>query len=201
MNTTLTREQLSLGLEFVYKVINTSSYDEKLALLESERHGADPLPYEQLTPENDEHVEDHDDECLDESFDDNLAKYDPRAKALIDKNLDKGPKEAWQEAHFSVPWAGWVMFGSNAGRRKRAYVLWDLERNLSYGLSRIFEDLSRDEESRLEVTEEEREQMERSWSERSKIWVRGGRGYWAEGDLSRIEWPASHYDGDECTSD
>jgi len=30
--------------------------------------------------------------------------------------------------------------------------------------------------------------MRRSWRERREIYRRGGRGYWAEGDLSRVEW-------------
>lgn len=133
-------------------------------------------------------MHDHDDEYLDDSFDEDLAKYEPRAKALIDEDLDKGPKEAWQQAHYSLPWAAWVMFAEHAGRRKRAYVFWDLEQSERYGLSRVFEELSGEEAHCDEVTEEDLNQMQNSWDERSKIWIRGGRRYWSEGDWSRIVW-------------
>lgn len=100
---TLTHEQLSLGLEFVHQVMHASSYDEKLNILESHGSRRSSSPYDRLTFENDEHVEDHDDEYLDDSFDEDPAKYDPRKPTLIDRDLDRGPKEAWQQAYYSLP--------------------------------------------------------------------------------------------------
>lgn len=178
-------------MEFVHRLIHTSSYDVKLDLIDTHVRVDVSLPCEQLTPESNENVHEHDDEYLDDSFDENLAKYDPREPTPINKGLDKGPKDAWQQAHFSLPWGAWVMLGEHAGRRKRAYVFWDLERLERFDLSRVFEGLSREEANPWTPSNEEQEQMERSWRERSKIWVRCGRGYWGEGDLSRIDWPDS----------
>ena len=35
------------------------------------------------------------------------------------------------------------------------------------------------------------DQMRKSWHERSKIWLRGGRGWWSENDQSKLVWNAT----------
>ncbi|CAK7210543.1 hypothetical protein SBRCBS47491_000819 [Sporothrix bragantina] len=105
------------------------------------------------------------------------------------KDADRGPFEAWWAATKELPLHSTLMMNSNAGLRDRAYVLWDEDRLKEYNLFKFFTENNPDSELELEDTEEEQLAMLKSFDARSRIWQRNGRGYWSEGDESRIQWP------------
>lgn len=89
--------------------------------------------------ENDREGGDRDDEILDEDYCLDLLRLNPLGQP--NGPGDQGPLEAWWQAHTGLPWAAWVVFAENAGRRKRAYVLWNSESLQRYGLLKVFDDL------------------------------------------------------------
>lgn len=169
------------------RIFSIESFDAKAALLHAQSSTFPTIPWDQLIPETDENADDDDGTVL--------ANYSEaewkqlRAQSSVKEYLEHWPWEAWRGAHADLPRNAFVMFSENSGLRDRAYVFWDNQRFARYCLLRKFE---REAPPRVEILPESDEwtQMERSWEARSKIWQRGGRGYWAEGDLSRIEWPS-----------
>lgn len=100
---------------------------------------------------------------------------------------DTGPYDAWYQAHKELPRPAFTLASEHDGLRERAYVLWDGARLREYGLLETFSHVF--EFSTREHSEEERAAMEHSWDERSKIWQKGGSGFWYIGDESQIVWP------------
>jgi hypothetical protein len=103
-----------------------------------------------------------------------------------------GPWRMWYASHRAhwerVTWS----FETHAWLRRCGYVIWDHpETPLKYA-----ELEARMEEARkLSLLDHCRRKdpdlrckMRRSWKERAEIHRRGGRGYWSEGNLSRIVW-------------
>ncbi|KAK1958615.1 hypothetical protein LY78DRAFT_674291 [Colletotrichum sublineola] len=104
-----------------------------------------------------------------------------------EEDVDRGPYEAWYPAHKGLPIACSFMDLDNDWLRKRAYVLWDWDRIERHHLLEIFQ--GHPVNPRLEYTQEEWQEMQESFNERSLIWQKGGSGYWSKGDTSRIVWP------------
>lgn len=105
--------------------------------------------------------------------------------------IDEGPYEAWYAAHKHLPKGAWFMLDHNGWLRDRAYVFWDWDRIKKHHLLEIFQSDSDQGDQRHIPTSEEFEEMQESFDERSKIWQKGGKGYWSKGDSSRIEWPGN----------
>jgi hypothetical protein len=102
-----------------------------------------------------------------------------------DDDTDQGPYEAWRNAHADSTLEESVMFGDDAWLRERAYVFWDRDR-----IQQRFKDgFGEEPGDRVGYTEQEYEDMLESFDERSKIWQKGGKGFWSKGDTSRIVWP------------
>lgn len=80
---------------------------------------------------------------------------------------------------------------NNYGFRERAYVLWDKDRLQQYNLLELFAGALPKSELELEDSEAEHDIMIKSFDERSKIWQKAGRGYWSQGDETRIVWRKS----------
>lgn len=98
------------------------------------------------------------------------------------EDFDWGPVEAWAAFHLDIHPALWSAAEENWGRRLAAYVFWDSDRIKRCNLLTILEDQN---ESPVPPDEAE-DTMRLSFAERSKIWLRGGRGYWDWNDLSRV---------------
>lgn len=112
--------------------------------------------------------------------------------SLNDYSMDQGPYQAWKVSNGHFPRSAWVMYGGTAGHRERAYVFWDVERVERYMLLDLFkslpEDWGRGRGRNRELNAQDFKDMRKSFVERSKIWRRGGSGYWSKGDESRITW-------------
>ncbi|CAK4032754.1 Hypothetical predicted protein [Lecanosticta acicola] len=102
-------------------------------------------------------------------------------------DADNGPYDAWYQIHKDDWNCNFLMYGGYDGLRERAYVFWDSERLRRHGLTEHFQNV--EEYSTSQPTDSEREEMYRSFEERSKIWQKGGRGFWYDGDESEIVWP------------
>lgn len=80
------------------------------------------------------------------------------------------------------------MLVENSGLRERAYVFWDSVRFEIYDLLELFENTQ--EDSELQRAYDNIDEIYESFEERSKIWQKGGWGYWKKNDESGIVWPA-----------
>ncbi|KJR81949.1 uncharacterized protein SPSK_10526 [Sporothrix schenckii 1099-18] len=103
-------------------------------------------------------------------------------------DADKGPFEAWWIANKELRFHDTLMHSNNAGFRERAYVLWDKDRLQRYTLLELFAQLAPESELELQNSAPEQAAMRESFEARSKIWEKGGSGYWSKGDESRIVW-------------
>ncbi|KAH6613667.1 hypothetical protein B0J18DRAFT_460556 [Chaetomium sp. MPI-SDFR-AT-0129] len=109
------------------------------------------------------------------------------------------PFRIWRVAHEDC----WTMdvagYPDHAPLRRWGYVMWDLpstifstERLLKVvlcGRKHSLLDRFRDQDP------ERKRAMKRSRRERAALYLKGARGYWAEGDLSRLVWPDSGAQG------
>jgi hypothetical protein len=101
-------------------------------------------------------------------------------------DTDTGPYEVWAPTHSDRSQYSFVMFVGDEWLRRRAYVLWDSSRLHSNNFLEMLQDRSKE---RIHVpSQAEWDAQTHSWNERRAVWIQGGSGYWAEGDLSRIVW-------------
>ena len=105
----------------------------------------------------------------------------------LDKDPDVGPERLWRWAHHEVSALWFIMSQRNHELRAQAYLMWDNNRIEKLGLFSNMYSIP-PEEHYYERSRIEFELMERSCLERKRIWMRGGRGWWTEGDESRIVW-------------
>lgn len=171
------------GVDFIHSLISESSYDDKKALLKS----AFLVPYGQANlynalisrPESDLNnivtVSDYADE-------DDLEALFPPIESH-DQNTDKGPFEAWRVAFNRFSTCMWVMLTDNSELREWAYVFWDLDRMETSGMLELFEYAPGYSELEL-ACYDDIDEMRESFEERSKIWRKGGSGYWSKNDES-----------------
>ncbi|OTA99895.1 hypothetical protein M426DRAFT_268527 [Hypoxylon sp. CI-4A] len=127
-----------------------------------------------------------DDIPLSDYANEDLAALFPPTESQ-DQDTDKGPFEAWRVAFNPCPCHAWVMLTNNSGLRERAYVFWDFDRIETYNMLKLFENAP--EESKLQDAYDDFGEMHESFEERSKIWHKGGSGFWSKYDESRIVWP------------
>ncbi|KAK2729650.1 major facilitator superfamily transporter multidrug resistance [Colletotrichum kahawae] len=108
-----------------------------------------------------------------------------------EKDYDLGPSESWIAANLgtskSCPNFVSLLWDGNDWLRGRAYLFWDWDRVQRHQ----FLDLWQNAPVMIQDTScpESIKEMEESFAVRSKIWHKGGRGYWSRGDTSRIVWP------------
>lgn len=116
---------------------------------------------------------------------------------LLEKPQTDGPCDTiwsgsfwiWFAAHKDSFLHSVVFQPRNSHLRRCGYVMWDApEKPIEGGLSARLREARR--QSLIDLIEVARaeDQMRRSWRERAEIYKQGGRGYWSEGDLSRIVW-------------
>ncbi|KAI1149476.1 hypothetical protein F4825DRAFT_464112 [Nemania diffusa] len=165
---------ISLGIDFINQLENTPSHEAQQALLIStttagrlELHDSLSRSCETNT-ENENNLEDFSDEEL---------------KALVPKpdeeDTDEGPFIAWHEAHLDTPHDCWVLLQDNASARRCAYVFWDAARVAQYNLLQTLDKLPSIPQY---PSHEEFLKMQHSFNERSRLWQKGGKGYWNPSD-------------------
>lgn len=126
----------------------------------------------------------NDDTSLEDYTQDMIEALVPRHDS---QDTDQGPYLAWRAFHGYLPRSAWVMLSTNSGLRERGYVLWDWDRMERYNMIELFQNIPN--RASHAHTDEDYEEMEASFDQRSKIWQKGGSGYWRKGDTSKIVWP------------
>ena len=181
----LTLLKLSLGIKYLEEVTTASTYearhhllDEKL-LLAIER----PLLADCLLDSSDLYLGDTD--GLDEHAMHQLRELPSQYVAC---DPDTGPAEIWFQAHDGDDTTENVSAEPHRASRKIGYVMMDLSRKQDMasfdGPQKSIEWDTFDAEN----YPQEQAQQERSFRIRSEIFANGGRGWWSEGDTSRVQW-------------
>ncbi|KAL0944820.1 uncharacterized protein CTRU02_202707 [Colletotrichum truncatum] len=173
---------LSQGIEFIYHVINTDSYDARRNILKLYSDiGVANFP---AALSNVLEAYEHTQIIIGSSSENELLSEMAHQESVEDS--DKGPFRSWYTAHKGVPLGAGLMLQENEWLRDCAYVLWDWNRVEKHQLLKLFEEPSG---SRPSPNGEKFDEMVQSFRERSDIWQKGGSGYWSKGDTSRIVWP------------
>ena len=171
---------LSRGLEFLRKLSSAKSYEEINALFGHETCANYQFLDAGLVGEEDFSERD-------------FSEQGNQVAQLLDTSVDSadndsGPMEAWSWAEGSDCYYE----SDRMHLRDWGYCLWDKSRLIAWDVFReewYTDHLSR-RERRKEETRQRKERISKSNKERSRIWNLGGEGWWAEGDESKIIWPA-----------
>ena len=175
------------GLDFVFQLSTAYTYDDRHRLYWSNRRSSGSFLSDALGPLR----ELSDQGVMLKDYDDEEEKR--IIKRSFDDDNDSGPEEAWRWAHNTKTKNRFYFLANHQPLRQRGYVMWDLQRLVNWGIlnksvAKMIVRRSPASYNEADETAEEREQDE-SWEERSRIWGEGGRGWWAPGDESHIEWP------------
>lgn len=175
------------GLEFIFRLSTTISYDDRHSLLSNYGSEGSRLS-DALTPLPKLH---NDGVCLERYNDEEEERF---VRSPFDEDDDSGAADAWRWAHATCTKDRFYFLEKHRRFRQRGYVLWDLTRLLGWDFFALPSHelvpvrLSTYHPECLEMAAKRKLQME-SWTERDRIWPRGGRGWWALGDESHIRWP------------
>ncbi|KAJ3577903.1 hypothetical protein NPX13_g2663 [Xylaria arbuscula] len=164
---------ISQGLRFTLKLEQATSHDERAALLSSTLVSGHVKLHEALTKSCESDDENY--EILENYSKEEIKTLEPRHDS---EEEDGWPFLAWKLGHDHLPREGWVLMTDNAVLRRCAYVLWDTDRIQRYNMVPTLNKLSFLYEPELGT--EAYEAMFRSFALRSKIWQKGGRGYWED---------------------
>lgn len=173
---------LCLGLAYLRKVINISTFDDRChALKEREGYNHCSL-FDALTAQDDVN------NLSDLS---SFTKEDERVyiPAQLTIDGDKGPEEAWRWAYACNTHEYWYNMNEQGFLRERGYVMWDSTRLAQWDLLKHVWDELPHEPFIIDDHHRRQDKMRDSFEARHKIWRRGGRGWWSPGDESRIIWP------------
>ena len=178
------RLQLSHGVEFVYNLTVADTYDAKHRMLNatsgpSESDTSLPEALKELL-----YDDENDGRKLAEYSDAELHAMAKRCNGQAEDDADRGPFEAWREANADHWLEDSCMRIDVDWLRERAYVFWDENRPRNHQ-----DGFGEDPGDRRDYTKAEHEDMLESFDERSKVWQKGGKGYWSRDDTSRIIWP------------
>lgn len=175
------------GLEFIFQLVTATTYDDRHSLLSNKGSGGSFLS-DALTPPSALH---HDGIPLEEYNDEKERMF---VSPQFDDDLDSGPAEAWHWAHATCTKDRFYFLKDHRRFRQRGYVMWDYTRLLGWNFFDLPiqalppERLPTYSPERFEK-ETKRKMQADSFTERDRIWVNGGRGWWAPGDESHIRWP------------
>ncbi|KAI9876672.1 MAG: hypothetical protein M1830_005987 [Pleopsidium flavum] len=171
---------LSQGLEFLHRVVSADTYDERYAVLASVVRSDDRFLDAGLQEQG---------ECDDYNGSEQSSEEDHDSDIpVLSANDDSGPTEAWcwANGHHISYYQPEMM-----DLREWGFCLWDKSRLMAWGLFRkpwtptgVFS--KRDRLSK--EASQKRDWIRKSWEERSRIWQRGGRGWWNWGDISKVAW-------------
>ena len=182
MGTRHQSKYLLFGLAWLKRLITAPSYDERYLMLTSKFY----IDERSLIP------------CIGDfnyDIDQRVGDLTEAEKASLKRptdamDLDKGPAGAWfwayQDENLNSPYNE----NNQSQLRDYGYVMFDYERLCHWGMfNQPF--IPPKFEYDYEGHELRYKEMKRSWDQRSKIWQSGGRGWWSEGDESKIIWLSS----------
>ena len=178
------------GLEYVHRLVTADTYDARYDILEEQ----DPQSCgsggfgNRLSDVLESHVED--DGMPLKDYTEELKTLHIGPPFLNDS--DRGPMEAWRWANSKSSKGQFYFREDHRPLRQRGYVMWDLQRLLNWKLLETPVDnmIAPHWPGYLErlKRQDERVEQRESFKERSRIWMHGGRGWWAPGDESHIRW-------------
>ena len=108
---------------------------------------------------------------------------------------DPGPGEAWRWAHFELARPQFVCGLETRELRRWGYVMWDHSRLVDSGIFDSPFDIP--PEPDLNEIRRRAEAVIPSMIERRKLYQRGARGWWDEGDESQLTWGLGYEPSDE----
>ena len=180
---------LSRGLGYIRQLITADTFSERLKLLDSRYESDDDFLYAALEARPSGHYA----QKLCDYSEQQLIMYLDQFRAA---DIDHGPRKAWSWAHFDNDVDTFYNDLSRGHRflRIRGYVMWDLARWERWGaLDEVWQEnppAEYDPERDYGVDYGRQcEEMRESFRVRHEICKRGGRGWWASNDESRIQWP------------
>ena len=178
---------LLTGLDFIFQLSTTSAYDDRHRLLISNQEPVGFHLFKALAPPDslqqggiplEEYTDEEERMYVNSSFD----QHD---------DDDIGPAKAWRWAHARNTKERFYYLKSHRSLRQRGYVMWDIKRHLEWGLlEKPVADMLVSPRPDFLRWEAEQHEQTRSFKERSRIWEKGGHGWWAPGDESKIQWPS-----------
>ena len=187
---------LSFGLEWLHKLVTASTYNERYQMflpwlstncdfMGSMLFRTDTVPLPTLVS-----IDDFGERRLVELSEEDQFKI---LNTKFANDPDRGPLEAWRWAYQELSVTHLCYRLEQEQLRERGYVMFDFDRlyrwnifSTSFDTQAAYKDWWK---RRRETDNGLYERMIRSWGERSKIWLRGGRGWWSEGDESKLIWP------------
>ncbi|KAJ5618729.1 zinc finger domain protein [Penicillium herquei] len=176
---------VSCGLKFLEKVSTACTYEERHRLLNehlSPSSSGTPL-IEILLESNGLYPEERD--GLDDQAMVKLRLL-PSQYNSLDPN--SGPAEIWFQAHEGDDSSQYVAALAHRASRKVAYVMMDASRKRDMTrFDGTEKSLAWDTSAHENFVQQYAQQL-RSFEIRSDIFLRGGRGWWSEGDTSQIQW-------------
>ena len=167
---------LSLGLAYLHRLFTASTYDERYQLLDPQLQCLSGFLTAALS-EDDLFIEDLTEE-----------ERSNRLKPPVVGDPDIGPAEAWYWAYRGGPDEYMYFERGQRQLRKHGYVMLDYDTLCE---SKIFAEPFQPSTPTFDTDGRKLrfEQMEKSWDDRSKVWMSGGRGWWSEDDQSKLLWP------------
>ncbi|KAI1080236.1 hypothetical protein F5B20DRAFT_119647 [Whalleya microplaca] len=173
---------LTLGLEKILEISSSDSYADRERLL---NHDGEPGPRE-IIP------------FLRQALDSglySLSEIKGAGKTILEAPAfcadgDGGAEQIWRLSLESKVVVFGVYERLTWSYRQWGYALWDSKRLQDLGI--LERPWKPDAEQMPSTAVENWDKMHASWAARADIYRRGGRGYWAEGDETRIVWTQEH---------
>lgn len=174
---------LSLGLVFLQDLVAAQTYERRRQLL-----GPNLTPDDQFLHEGLLAQVEYDERLLGEL---SAANQFEVVNKPFFQDDDAGPEEAWKWAYGNREISMLYYDPEFYDLRAWGFCLWDHARLTSWGAFNMACD-DREYKTNHDYLSEDHiisyEELSKSWEKRSSIWNRGGRGWWEEGDESRIVW-------------
>lgn len=191
---------LSIGLEYLYRLGSARTYDERYNLLSTNAVPESDNLFLESALQAKTNESDGPNYCLDEYTPDDilLLKNKPFASSSGGDNDENssGPYEAWRWAYEDYDHLCFYFADEHWSLRRKAYVMWDLTRLSRWEpFKQSWDGGNEPEWLGLSIAQRvfRVESRRKSIMERKKIFNVGGRGWWALGDESKIEWGHTQY--------
>ena len=184
---------MSLGLSWLRRLAMANTYDERYRLLAPETGNQDhSFIYKTFYDPYDVQA------MLIELSDLTEQSVLSHVNPPFIEDSDRGPFTAWWWAYKDKDFTAAEMYAVRelAPLRKAGYVMFDYDRVQRRDLLSRFFDQWKDSQARKEKRIRARERLEESQRKRSKIYDRGGRGYWSEKGDSKLIWGEAPFLGD-----
>lgn len=172
---------LSLGLGYLRRLASAKTYEERYEMLAVE-HKENYFFLQNTLWESPDNYQDL---PLDDLTEEEEAIY---IRAPLIKGSDVGPAEAWRWAHRGKTTGSMYACQDGYELRQGGYVMFEFDRLCQWNTFRKLLPQD-DKDATIEKRNRDYCEMRKSWEQRSKVWQKGGRGYWSEGDQSRLVWP------------